>query len=213
MRGERTSRGIVHVIPQDPIGAVCGADGQRYVAAGACRCRDPAGEGELGCGNYDAVEAPAVSSAPPREAVENDICHGSRGVAVRADESRKRSGRSFSLLALFLHLDPIHTSDTLADVATTNASHFAAQPPTKKLRTASPGSSSAPTPAPSHAAPSAMSNTGFDEGPPKAEIITLTSVSLASSVASSREGGISPSRETPRQLLFSPGVTRWNGCV
>lgn len=33
-----------------------------------------------------------------------------------------------------------------------------------------------------------MSNTGFDEGPPKAEIITLTSVSLASSVASYARG-------------------------
>jgi hypothetical protein len=41
--------------------------------------------------------------------------------------------------------------------------------------------------------------------PPKAEIITLTSVSLASSVASSREGGISPSRETPRQLFLDGG--------
>ena len=32
-------------------------------------------------------------SVPPREkSIENDICHGSQGVADRADESRKRSG-------------------------------------------------------------------------------------------------------------------------
>jgi hypothetical protein len=92
VRGERTSRGIVHVIPQDPIGAVCGADGQRYVAAGACRCRDPAGEGELGCGNYDAVEAPAVSSAPPREKLSRMTSATARE-AWRSAPTRAGSGR------------------------------------------------------------------------------------------------------------------------
>ena len=89
-------------------------------------------------------------------------------------------------------------SATLADVASPHSHH---QPPPLKRHKTNPSSqpSSRPSspvvappqaPAPAPAPPAAtMSNTGFDQSPPKTEIITLTSVRrLSSSPARSRPG-------------------------
>ena len=57
-------------------------------------------------GDYDADEAPQ-SVPPPREkSIENDICHGSQGVAGPRRREPEAVGTSFSLFSLFLHFPP-----------------------------------------------------------------------------------------------------------
>lgn len=79
--------------------------------------------------------------------------------------SRSHSTRTLQLQS--------QTINTLADVAQLNPSHLtspAAPPPTKRQRTGSPATRSTPN------QPHNMSNVGLEDGPPTAEIITLTSV-------------------------------------